>query len=62
MRSSERVVGVLIAAMTLVMFGTPLRIVWADEERPWWTVFAVWAAAIASLVALAIVSRARRRR
>ena len=57
MKGSARALALVIAGATLLAFGTPLRALWADAARPWWTVYALWAAAIAALMWLAARSR-----
>jgi hypothetical protein len=53
MKGSARAVALVIAGAILLAFGTPLRALWADADRPWWLVYALWAAAIAALATLA---------
>jgi hypothetical protein len=55
MKGSARAVALVVAGTTLLAFATPLRALWADAGRPWWTVYALWAAAI---VAIALGARA----
>ena len=57
MKGSARALALVIAGATLLAFGTPLRALWADAARPWWTVYALWAAAILALVWLAARTR-----
>ena len=59
MKSSARAVALVVGGATLLAFGTPLRALWADSGRPWWTVYAIWGAAIAALAILAASARAR---
>ncbi len=61
MKGSAHPVALLIAGATLLAFGTPLRALWSDAARPWWTVYALWAAAIAALVAIVAATRDRTR-
>lgn len=42
-----------IAASLLLLFGTPLRLLWAFPGAPWWLVYAPWALAIVGLYAVA---------
>jgi len=53
MSGSARPIALVVAGATLLAFGTPLRALWADAERPWWMVYALWAAAIVALAAMA---------
>lgn len=39
----------LIAAAVLLLFGTPLRALWAQPAAPWWTPYALWALIIAAI-------------
>jgi hypothetical protein len=48
-RLSERAAAGIIAAVVLLLFGTPLRGLWAQLEAPWWTPFALWALIIAAI-------------
>jgi hypothetical protein len=57
MKGSARALALVIAGATLLAFGTPLRALWADAARPWWTVYALWAAAIVALMWLAARTR-----
>jgi hypothetical protein len=57
MKGSARALALVIAGATLLAFGTPLRALWADAARPWWTVYALWAAAIVALGWLAARTR-----
>jgi membrane protein implicated in regulation of membrane protease activity len=57
MKGSARALALVIAGATLLAFGTPLRALWADAARPWWTVYALWAAAVAALVWLGARTR-----
>jgi hypothetical protein len=50
---SARIVGLLVAGLTLAVFATPLRALWSDAARPWWVPYALWALAIAALAWLA---------
>ena len=47
----------LLAGITVVLFVSPLRMLWASDAAPWWTAFAVWAATVGGT---AIATRARR--
>ena len=49
MRLSERAAAGFIGAFGLLLFGTPLRGLWAQPEAPWWTPFALWALLIAAI-------------
>ena len=60
MSASARALALVVAAVTLVAFGTPMRALWADPRRPWWTVYAIWALAIVALFWLARASRERK--
>jgi hypothetical protein len=53
MSGSARAVALVVAGTTLLVFGTSLRALWADAGAPWWTVYALWAAAIVALGAVA---------
>jgi hypothetical protein len=57
MKGSSRALGLVIAGATLLAFGTPLRALWADAARPWWTVYALWAVAIVALALCAARGR-----
>ena len=57
MKGSARALALVIAGATLLAFGTPLRALWADAARPWWTVYALWATAIVGLGWLAARAR-----
>jgi hypothetical protein len=59
MSGSARAIALVVAGATLVAFGTPMRALWADAARPWWTVYALWAAAIAVIAVLARTPRKR---
>jgi RsiW-degrading membrane proteinase PrsW (M82 family) len=54
---STRIVGLLVAGLTLAVFGTPLRALWSDPARAWWLPYALWALAISVLAWLARPSR-----
>lgn len=58
MRSwNVRLYAVAVAAGLGLLFGTPLRALWLSEGAPWWSVFVLWGAAVAALVALARSAR-----
>jgi hypothetical protein len=61
MSGAAGAVALVVAGATLLAFGTPLRALWADAARPWWTVYALWAAAIVVLALLARRSGDRHR-
>jgi hypothetical protein len=46
---AERAVAVSVAGAGLLVFGSPLRVLWARPEAPWWTPFALWALGIAAI-------------
>lgn len=39
----------LAAGILLLGFATPLRVLWAGEDAPWWTPFVIWGAAVLAL-------------
>ena len=47
----------LLAGITMAVFVSPLRALWASDAAPWWASFAVWALLIA---VTAIITRRRR--
>jgi hypothetical protein len=57
MKGSARAVALVIAGATLLAFGTPLRALWSDPALPWWTVYALWGAAILALTILTLRTR-----
>jgi fatty acid desaturase len=48
--TTARAVAWSLAAMVLMCFGTPLCALWAQPQAPWWTAYALWAAAILTLL------------
>ncbi len=42
-----------IAAVLLLLFGTPLRVLWSFPPAPWWLVYVLWGLAIAALYGVA---------
>jgi hypothetical protein len=47
--TSSRVLASCIAALLLLLFGTPLRVLWAHPSAPWWLVYLLWSVAILGL-------------
>ena len=45
----SRTLASCIAALLLLLFGTPLRVLWTQPTAPWWLVYAPWALAILGL-------------
>jgi hypothetical protein len=54
----SRTLACCIAAWLLLLFGTPLRVLWSYPSAPWWLVYAPWALSISCLY---LVSRDDRR-
>jgi hypothetical protein len=46
-RDSVRSLALLNAGCLALAFSTPLRSLWASDAAPWWTVYLLWALAIA---------------
>jgi hypothetical protein len=60
MKSSAPAVALVIAGAMLLAFGTSVRALWSVSSRPWWLVYALWAAAIVALGLVAAATRDRR--
>lgn len=56
----SRALAACIAALLLLLFGTPLRVLWARPAAPWWLVYVLWGLAILALYALTRADRAER--
>ncbi len=50
--ASARTVAVAVAGAILLLFGTPLRVLWMDASGSWWIVYSIWILAI-GLIAVA---------
>lgn len=56
MRSwNMRASAAVVAAGLALLFATPLRLFWLRDSVPWWSVFVLWAVAVAALFVLARV-------
>ncbi len=58
MRATERAVAVIVAGAGLLVFGSPVRELWAQADAPWWMAFVLWGLGI---VAIYATSRRERR-
>ncbi|MET0283771.1 MAG: hypothetical protein ABW352_04855 [Polyangiales bacterium] len=59
--TASRTLASCIAVLLLLLFGTPLRVLWSHPAAPWWLIFALWGAAILGLYAASRDGRAGRR-
>jgi hypothetical protein len=50
---SSRTVGLAVAGVILLLFGTPLRMLWVNAPGSWWIVYLLWFAAICVLAGVA---------
>jgi hypothetical protein len=51
--ATSRTLASCLAAFLLLVFGTPLRVLWAHPGAPWWLVYTPWALAVVGLFGLA---------
>jgi hypothetical protein len=51
--TSPRAAALTAAGAIVLLFGTPLRALWARDAGPWWLPFAAWAGLIVVVVVAA---------
>jgi Flp pilus assembly protein TadB len=53
--TAARTLGVAVAGAIMLLFGTPLNVLWMDAPGSWWLVYTLW------LVAIGLILLAARR-
>ncbi len=48
--TAARTVGVAVAGGVLLLFGTPLNLLWIGAPGGWWLVYSIWIVAIALIL------------